>query len=35
MDYLSSHLDKSVNDIGEKQAFCVHRKSLRTLCSAH
>ncbi len=42
MDYLgkgevltNTDLDKFVNIIWEKYAFCVHRKSLRSLSSAH
>ncbi len=42
MDYLSkgevltnTDLDRFVNNILEKYAFCVHRKSLRPLSSAH
>ncbi len=42
MDYLgkgevltNTDLDRFVNNIWEKQAFCVHRKSLRSLSSAH
>ncbi len=42
MDYLgkgevltNTDLDRFVNNIWEKQAFCLHRKSLRSLSSAH
>ncbi len=40
MDYLgkvltNTDLDRFVNNIWEKWAFCVHRKSLRSLSSAH
>ncbi len=42
MDYLgkgevftNTDLDRFVNNIWEKYAFCVHRKSLRSLSSAH
>ncbi len=42
MDYLgkgevftNTGLDRFVNDIIEKKAFCLHRKSLRSLSSAH
>ncbi len=42
MDYLgkgevltNTDLDRFVNNILEKYAFCVHRKSLRSLSSAH
>ncbi len=42
MDYLgkgevltNTDLDRFVNNILKKQAFCVHRKSLRSLSSAH
>ncbi len=42
MDYLgkgevltNTDLDRFVNNIIEKKAFCVHRKSLRSLSSAH
>ncbi len=31
----NTDLDRFVNNIWEKQAFCVHRKSLRSLSSAH
>ncbi len=42
MDYLvkgevltNTDLDRFVNNIWEKYAFCVHRKSRRSLSSAH
>ncbi len=42
MDYIgkgevltNTDLDRFVNNIREKRAFCVHRKSLRSLISAH
>ncbi len=42
MDYLgigevltNTDLDRFVNNILEKSAFCVHRKSLRSLSSGH
>ncbi len=42
MDYLgkgevltNTDLDRFMNNIRDKKAFCVHRKSLRSLSSAH
>ncbi len=35
ISFTNTDLDRFVNNITEKKAFCVHRKSLRSLSSAH